>query len=221
MNTIQLQASDGHSFSAHREVPGGPIRGAVVIVQEILGVTPYIQRVCKRFADAGFVATAPALFDRFERDVSLGMSSEDVARGRELRAKAGFDLPLLDIASAVAASAEFGPVAVVGFCWGGTLAWRMAHAEGVSAVVCYYGGQIPDFLDEAPTVPVLLHFGVQDPVLPPEARERIASAYPDIPSHLYPAGHAFDNDARDDHDPESSRIAHERTVSFLRSVFER
>lgn len=218
MSKIELQARDGHTFSAYRAEPSGTARGAVVILHEILGVTPYIERVCDRFAAEGYVATAPFLFDRFERNVSLGMEPADIARGRELRDKVGFDLPLTDISAAIADSRRYGPVAIIGFCWGGTLAWRAADIEGVSAAVCYYGGQIVDFLDEPPTVPVLLHFGEKDPMIPIEARAAILAAYPDVSSHLYSGGHAFDNDMREDHDPESSKLAHARTLAFLKAI---
>lgn len=216
MNTMTIKSDDNHEFSAFRAEPAEKARHAVIVLHEILGVTPYIQRVCERFAAAGYLAVAPALFDRIERGAALSMSDEDIAHGRELRARVGWDLPLKDIAAVCSAlSAEVETVSIVGFCWGGVLAWRAARLDGVCAVVCYYGGQIPQFLHEAPRAPVLLHFGEKDPVLPSEAVQQILAAYPDVPFFNYPAGHAFDNDQRADHDAASSRLAHQRTLEFL------
>lgn len=211
---ISLTAADGKRFRVERIDAAHP-RGAVVILQEILGVTPYIRRVCQRYADAGYTAFAPSLFDRVEPDLNLTLSPEGIARGRALRQAVGWEQPLLDVAATVELARQVGPVGVVGFCWGGSIAWLAPRAAVVDSVIAYYGGQIPEFLPYCPPCPTLLHFGNQDPNIPLSAVERIGAQCPGVEAHIYDGGHAFDNDEREDHSPVSSTLAHARSLSHL------
>src|SRR5450759_3687031 len=138
---IQLIASDGHKLDAYRADPAGKPRGAVVVVQEIFGVNSHIRSVADGFAADGYLAIAPALFDRARRNVELGYAPEDIAAGRELKAASPTDAALLDIAAAVRAAAPAGKVGVVGYCWGGYLTWMAAaKLPSLSCAVPYYGG---------------------------------------------------------------------------------
>src|SRR5581483_6387641 len=138
---VTLTAEDGHQLSAYRALPAGPPRGGLVVVQEIFGVNAHIRAVCDGFAADGYLALAPAAFDRVERGVSLHYAQADIERGRELRAKVGWDQMVTDVRAAVRAlQAEGLKVGVVGYCMGGSLAWLAAtRIDGLAAAVGYYG----------------------------------------------------------------------------------
>jgi carboxymethylenebutenolidase len=216
---IALQAGDGHRLAAYRAAPAGQPRGGLVVIQEIFGVNHHIQRVADGWAADGYLALAPALFDRVERDVQLGYEPADIQRGRELRGRIAVDDTLRDIQAAVEALARAVPrVGVVGYCWGGTLAWLSAtRLAGVSAAVGYYGGGIAETAEETPRAPVLLHFGETDASIPREHYEKVRRLHPALPVHVYPAGHGFSCDERGSYHEPSARLARERTLAFLRT----
>jgi carboxymethylenebutenolidase len=214
--TVKARAADGHNFSMYRADPAGEPRGAVVIVQEIFGVNSHIRAVCDDYAAQGYVAVAPALFDRVERGVELGYQADDIAAGRAIREKVSLDQALADVEAAAKEVAGVGKIGVVGYCWGGTVAWVAAtRSRTFAAAVSYYGGGVPDLADEQPNCPVQLHFGEQDQAIPLEGVDRLKAAHPALPVYLYPAGHGFNCDQRASYHAESARLARERTLAFL------
>ena len=213
--TMQLTAADGHALDAYLARPDGTPSAGMVVIQEVFGVNSHIRAVTEGYAAEGYLAVAPALFDRVARGVELGYAGEDLTRGRELRAEVGWDRAMEDIAAAMATVAEAGPTGVVGYCWGGSLAYLAACRLGPAAAVGYYGGQIADFLDETPGSPLLLHFGEKDAFIEPEQVAAVRAAHPDVPVHLYPAGHGFNCTERGDYHPESARLALERSLAFF------
>ncbi|MDR3439352.1 dienelactone hydrolase family protein [Telmatospirillum sp.] len=215
--TIDLASTDG--ISAYVAEPEDAPQGTIVVVQEIFGVNSHIRSVADHYAKEGFIAIAPALFDRVEKDVDLDYSPESVEKGMEIVRQIGFELALTDVAAAIAWAEKRTPgrVAVVGFCFGGTLAWLAATRLRPAAVVAYYGGHIAQFLSEPPQVPVMVHFGERDAHIPREVSEAIKQRYPDVSVHLYPADHGFNCDVRASFDPLSAALAKERTLEFLRS----
>jgi carboxymethylenebutenolidase len=216
-STLQLEAADGHSFDLYRAEPPGRPRGALVIAQEIFGVNGHIRAVCDGYAKDGYLTVAPALFDCVERAVELGYGGDDVARGRELRAPIEIEHALADIEAAAKAVASAGQIGIVGYCWGGTLAWAAAtRSRSFAAAVGYYGGGVPGMADERPSCPVMLHFGEHDQSIPMDGVRKVQAAHPELPIHIYPAGHGFNCDQRAAHHPESARLARERTLAFLR-----
>lgn len=214
--TIKLTAQDGHEFAAYRVDPEGAPRSGVVVAQEIFGVNGHIRSVADGFAAEGYAAIAPALFDRIERGVELGYDPDSVARGRELKAKTDWEGPLQDIRAAADALAGL-KVAVVGYCWGGSLAWLSAtRIGGLAAAVCYYGGQIKDFREETPRCAVLMHFGSQDQGIPLSDVDAIRAAHADLPIHVYEgAGHGFNCDQRASYDPAAASLARTRTLEMI------
>ena len=215
--TIQGTAADGHTLSVYRADPADTPRGAVVIVQEIFGVNGHIRAVCGDFAREGYVAVAPALFDRVERDVQLGYEPDDIARGRALRERVSLDDALADVEAAAREVAAAGRVGVVGYCWGGTVAWVAAtRSRTFAAAIGYYGGGIPGLADERPNCPVQLHFGEHDQSIPLEGVAKVRAAHPELPVYVYPAGHGFNCDQRAAYHAESARLARGRTLAFLR-----
>jgi len=217
---IDLTAEDKHRFSGYRAAPGGAPKGGLVVVQEIFGVNHHIQNMCDRFAADGYVALAPALFDRVEPGITLGYSADDIERGRSIRGKVDIVDMVRDVRAAVEAlKAEGLPVGVVGYCLGGTLAWlACTRVDGVKAAVGYYGGGIAETASETPRCPVLLHFGETDQGIPPEHWARIRAAHPEVPIRTYPAGHGFSCDERGSYHEASARLARQRTLGFFTAL---
>lgn len=213
--TIDIETTDGHKLTGYRAEPSGDPRGGLVVIQEIFGVNSHIRAVADGFAAEGYVALAPAMFDRVGPGIELGYSPEDVEKGREIRARIDYDDAVRDMGAAVSALAGL-PVGVVGYCWGGSLAWSAAtRLDGLKAAVGYYGGFIPEMADETPRHPVMLHFGESDESIPLEGVDKVKAAHPDVPIYLYPAGHGFNCDQRGSYDEASARLARERTLAFF------
>jgi len=219
---LKLKAADGHEFGAYLAQPSGRPKGGLVVIQEIFGVNSHIRNVTDGFAEDGYLAIAPALFDRIEPGIELGYDEDGVTRGRELKGQSDNDKALLDTAAAADAVRSAGSVAAVGYCWGGALAWLTAtRIDGIAAVSSYYGGGIGGFASEQPKCPVILHFGELDHAIPMDEVQKVKDAHPDLPVHLYPAGHGFSCDDRGSFEPTSSKIARERTMAFFREHVEK
>ncbi|MGO1071679.1 dienelactone hydrolase family protein [Lysobacter sp. CA199] len=204
---------------AWRADPSGVPLGAVVVIQEIFGVNAHIRAVAERFAQAGYVALAPALFDPVEPGVELDYEQSAYARGRELRDQVGFDRATEIVAAAAHLLQSEGlRTAAVGFCWGGSLAF-LANRRLDLPAVSYYGAQTLRFLDEparAPVpAPILFHFGRHDGSIPPEAIEQHRQALPLAPIHVYEASHGFNRDVGGAYEPASAAQAWTRTLDFL------
>lgn len=213
--TITLEAGDGHRLSGYQADPVMEPKGALVVIQEIFGVNSHIRAVADGFASDGYIALAPALFDRVGPGIELGYTPEDVETGREIRAKIDHDDAVRDMEAAVKALSGH-RVGVVGYCWGGSLAWNAAtRLDGVNAAVGYYGGMIPDMAGEKPKHPVMLHFGETDQSIPMDGVRKVMAAHPDVPVHVYPAGHGFNCDQRGSYDAGSATLARQRTLEFF------
>ena len=213
---IKLTAKDGVTIGAYEALPHGETRGGIVVLQEIFGVNSHIRHVADDFAAQGYHAIAPAIFDRVEPGVDIGYSSDDAAKGVAIRAKTKLEDTLADIAAAVEAASVSGPVGIVGYCWGGTLAFAAAqHVEGLAAAVGYYGSGIAALPEAQLRCPVMLQFGDQDKSIPLADIEKIRREHPDIAIHIYPAGHGFSCNDRSAYEPESAKLARERTLEFF------
>jgi carboxymethylenebutenolidase len=212
---VDIRPEDGAAVGAYRVAPAQP-RGGIVLLQEIFGVNAHIRSVAQMFAAFGYGVLAPALFDRVQPGAELGYEGADIERGKAMRAQISDEQALADVQAAVRLAAAFGRVAVVGYCWGGALAWlAAARCSGLSAVVSYYPGGIGALIEEHPAAPVLLHFGAKDASIPLADVEALRARRPELPVHLYPAGHGFSCEARPSYDPESHMLALERTRAFL------
>jgi len=214
---IELTAADGFRLSAWRADPAGMPRGALVVAQEIFGVNSHIRSVCEGFAADGYIAIAPALFDRHEPGVDIGYTPEDVAKGRALKALAGIDTALQDVAAARDAVAASGKVAVVGYCWGGYVAWMAAaRLPGFACAIAYYGGGILDAAAEVPRCPLMGHFGERDGGIPVAGVRELMTKHPQAEIFIYAADHGFNCDQRAAYDAAAAKLARERTLQFLR-----
>jgi carboxymethylenebutenolidase len=218
--TLTLTASDGHTLSAYRADPAGKPKAGLVVVQEIFGVNSHVRELCDGFAKDGYAALAPALFDRVQRGVELGYAGPDIEKGREIRGKVAWEDVLKDVAAGIKAVADAGKTGIVGYCWGGSVAWLAAtRLSGIAAAVGYYGGQIAQFKDEKANVPVMLHFGETDSAIPLSDVDAIKKAQPTVPVYLYPAGHGFSCDHRPSFHRESHERARARTMEFFAKHF--
>ncbi|MCB1980144.1 MAG: dienelactone hydrolase family protein [Burkholderiaceae bacterium] len=218
-----LQSADGFVCPAWCVRPEGAPRGGMVVLPEIFGVNAHIRAVTARFAARGYAAVAPDTFARVQAGVALGYGDEDVAQGRKLKA-AVERLPeawvLGDIQAAIdhAAALCGGKVGLVGFCWGGLLAWRAAcELQGLAAVVCYYGGGMTSAQEVArtPRCPVLAHFGAHDAHISQPSVQAFARAHPEVQVQLYDAGHGFNCDQRASYDEAAAQTARERSLALL------
>jgi carboxymethylenebutenolidase len=216
---IELGAADGHRFDAYVATPAqAKAHGAIVVLQEIFGVNAHIRAVADGYAADGYLAVAPALFDRVERGLEIGYAEADVQRGIALKSASPNDKALLDIAAAIehAAKVSGGKIGVVGYCWGGLLAWLAACSlDGLACAVAYYGGGMPAQKSLQPRCPVLVHFGERDQSIPLAAAEDFRAAQPKVEVHFYPAGHGFNCDQRASHDAAAARLARERSLAFF------
>ena len=210
-----LTAADGHTLDSY-EVDPGDARASIVVVQEIFGLNAHIRTVVDRYAEYGYRVVAPAVFDRVERGLELDYDAEGIARGRELVGAIKWDPVMADIAAAVEHVAPTGPVGVVGFCFGASVAWLAASTLPITAAVGYYGGQIHELIDHAPTVPTMLHFGELDGGIPLDQVAAIDAAHPDVSVHVYEgAQHGFSCDARASYGALPAAIAWGRTLGFF------
>ena len=222
---VELTAVDGVKIPAYVAKPEGAARGAIVVLQEIFGVNAHIRSVADRYAAQGYVAVAPALFQRVQPDVELGYTEADMKQGFALKGDVE-SLPapgvLRDVDAAVAYAAELvpgGKIGVVGFCWGGLMTWRTACNLGsVSAAVCYYGGGMTGEQEASrqALTPVLAHFGTKDHYISLESVEAFQKAQPKVEVHIYEADHGFNCDMRGSYNEAAAKLANERTLAFFK-----
>ncbi len=219
--TIGLKASDGFLLGGYRADPEGKPKGGLVVIQEIFGVNRHIRNVCDRFAALGYVAVAPAMFDRAKADVELGYGKDDMEAGVKLRAGIKLEDSLKDVQAAIDAAQGAGKVGVVGYCWGGSLAFlAAARLSGLACAVGYYGGMIAAHKDEKPKVPTILHFGEKDQGIPMSDVEKVKAARADVKVYTWPAGHGFSCDERASFEPQSHEQALKVTLAFFRQNLE-
>jgi carboxymethylenebutenolidase len=215
MSHLQLRAADGHVLSAFLARPEGTARGGVVVVQEIFGVTGHIERVAEQYASHGYLAIAPALFDRQEKGVNLPYDEGGAAHGFRLARNANAEGLMADLGAAIDAVAHAGGVGMVGYCWGGRVVYQAASRTNIACGAVYYGGGIVDVLQPVPRCPTVFHFGKQDTHIPLSDVDKIRAAYPQGEYHLYDAGHGFNCTDRASYDATAAHQALQHTLQFF------
>jgi carboxymethylenebutenolidase len=211
--TVELTASDGHHPSAYLAEPNGKPRGAIVVVQEIFGVTHHMRAVVDQYAAAGFTSIAPALFDRVEPNVDVPYTNS--VHAFAYVQKLTDDQVLRDLQAAIDAVASAGKVGMVGYCWGGAMTYLAAARLKLAAAIAYYGGGIQAYLDEKPRCPVMFHYGELDTHIPLATVELVKEAVPEGHFFLYPAGHGFNCADRASFDGTCAKLALDRSLEFL------
>ena len=215
---FSLVASDSFKLGAYRADPSGPAKGGMVVIQEIFGVNHHIRAVCDQLAAAGYAAVAPAVFDRQQPNFECGYSPDEIAEARKFVANPDWAAMMRDVQAAIDELKKEGPVGIIGFCLGGTIAFLAASKlSGLSAAVGYYGGQIAKNVDSAPKIPTQLHFGETDASIPMSDVDLIKQKRGgDTEIYVYPdAGHGFNCDERGSYNEAAAKLAWTRTLDFL------
>ncbi len=231
---IHLTSADGAQIAAYEATPAegpqgaaAPVRGAVVVLQEIFGLNRHIRNVADGYAKAGYFVIAPAMFHRVAAGIELGYSPEDMPKGFALKTAAEVLLPQLlgDVQAAIDHAARAGKAAgapkqlkvgIVGYCWGGLLSWRAAQQlQGLAASAPYYGGGMHKELKLPLRCPTVAHVSDCDDYVPMDGVMALKNAYPQATVHMYPAKHGFNCDERASYDPASAALARDRTLAFF------
>jgi carboxymethylenebutenolidase len=216
-HTLILDTSRPHeSMDAYVAEPSGTPRGGIVVIQEIFGVNAHMRGVADRFAEEGYVAIAPSLFDPVEKGVELGYDQEGMQKGLKMIAELGLLRPMQDVGIAAALIADRYKVKVgsVGYCWGGTVAMLAGFRLGLPSA-SYYGARNVPFLTEPAKANVIFHFGERDHSIPPEMVEKHRELKPEMDTWVYPADHGFNRDVGPSYDEPSAKLAMERTLAFF------
>jgi carboxymethylenebutenolidase len=202
-NQITLTSADGFQLSAYQAAPAGTPKGGVVVIQEIFGVNSHIRSVVDRYASHGYLAVAPALFDRIEPGIELGYEEADIGKGIELaRGKTDMGNAVADVRAAAAAVAS-------------TAVSAIGSGDLFSAASSYYGGGTPTLADQTPVVPMVMHYGELDHAIPLDDVRKLEAAWPGVTFHVYPAQHGFNCDQRGSYDAAAAALAEERTLAFF------
>lgn len=217
---VKLRAADGFQLDAYVARPSGTPIAGLVVVQEAFGVNRHIREVTGEWAKDGFLAVAPALFDRVQPGVELGYGEEDLKKGMAIIQQGNPDDRVMDVAAALdyARNQTGKKVGVIGYCLGGSMAWLAATRLNPDAAVGYYGSQIPRYAGEELHAPVMLHFGADDAHIPrSQIDAKVAAPHPEVPIYWYAgAGHAFNTTDRASYNPQAAKLARERSLEFLR-----
>ena len=214
---VKLKANDGHELDAYVARPSGAPTAGLVVIQEAFGVNSHIRSVADGYARDGFLAIAPALFDRIERGVELGYTPEDMQKGIALAQQTN-DNAVKDMDAALAwlRAQNAGKAGVIGYCLGGTMAWLAARLN-IGAAIGYYGGHISRFAQETPRCPVMLHFGKLDKHIPKEDIDKLQTLHPEVQIFWYErADHGFNTNDRSSYNPDAAKLARERSLAFLK-----
>ena len=209
-------AKDGHIVDLYVAKPKSEAVATVIVLQEIFGITEHIQAICQQYATHGYLAIAPALFDRIKKNIVLDYSS--IEEGRDYKMQLQDEQVLLDIAASAATAENDLKVAVIGFCFGGALSYLASTRLNLDCVISYYGGGIAEkYINQNPLCPIMYHFGALDPIIPSTDVAAIQSNHPEGVFHIYDnAGHGFNCSDRKDYHEESAKIASTRSLDFLK-----
>ena len=222
---VKLKAQDGHELAAYVARPDGEPRGAVVVIQEIFGINPHMRSVADGFAQQGYTAIAPSLFDRFERGVELKYEGEDMQKAFALMQKLDPQTALLDVAAAFEflKGEQAKGIGVVGFCYGGFMTWLAAtRGEKVgmkpNCCIAYYPGGIGTVAKEQPSFPVMVHIGQADTHIGKDQIDAVREAHPEVQMFTYEgAGHGFNRVHEASYHEAAAKLAQQRTLDFLKS----
>ncbi len=206
---------DGFQLTAARARPAGKRKGGVVVIQEIFGVSPHIKEICSFFADNGYEALAPSLYDRIEKPFDSGPPPEGMAKGVQGATTTPLPQVIADIQSTIDALGP-GPIYITGFCYGGAMSWLAAQkCTGLTAASGFYGGMITRLLDEKPKIPIILHYGAKDAHIPDSEIQKVRDFASDVPVYVYDAGHGFCRRNSADFDQASCDLGLKRTLDFF------
>jgi carboxymethylenebutenolidase len=215
---ITLTASDGFKLGAYRADPAGPSKGGIVVIQEIFGVNHHIRAICDRLAAQGYTTLAPAVFDRQQPNFECGYTPDEIANARKFVANPDWGAMLRDVQASIDELKKQGPVAIAGFCMGGSVTFQAAcKLNGLSSAVAFYGGNIAKNADDKPKVPTQMHFGEKDAGIPMSDVEMIKQKRGgDCEIFVYPdAQHGFNCEERGSYQEAAAMLARKRASEFV------
>ena len=209
-------AKDGHITDVYVAKPESQALATVVVLQEIFGITAHIKDICNQYASNGYLVAAPALYDRIRKNIVLDYSS--FVEGKDYKMQLNDEQTLMDIEATIALAKKDSKVAVVGFCFGGALAYLASTRINLNCTISYYGGGIAEkYINQKPLCPIMYHFGALDAAIPLSEVAEIKSRHPEGVFHIYEdAGHGFNCNFREDYHEDSAKIAAKRTLDFLK-----
>ncbi len=217
--TIKIAGADGVEFAAYHEAAMTPHKGGVIVIQEIFGIDRHVRADVERWARMGYEAIAPDLFYRLERDFHAEHDDEGIKRGIGHARATPLEQALGDIAACRDFLARHGgKVCVVGYCYGGSLAWLAAgKLEGLAAASSYYGSMVQANAALPLKCPTIVHLGRTDHGIPAdEVAVAVAEHHPDVPVYIYEAaGHGFNNDSPERYNAEAADLARHRTLELF------
>ncbi|MBT6094482.1 MAG: dienelactone hydrolase family protein [Rhodospirillaceae bacterium] len=214
--TLALEASDGFQLEGFVARATGQAKGGLVVLQEIFGVTDQLKAVARSYAEDGYDAIVPAMFDRALPHTVVPFDTPD--RGRDIALNLDPEKVLLDVQAAMATVDGGSGVSIIGFCWGGGQAMRLACTLDLACSIAFYGTALEKHLANnpgGPKCPMLFHFGDTDDHSPAHVIDAVRDAIPAAAVEIYPAGHAFANDARSTYVEAAAASARQRTLEFL------
>ena len=213
---VQITAADGHAFDVWRADPAGTVKGGVVVLHAIYGLTSHIGDVCDKWAGEGYAAIAPALYDRIERACVFGYDPAGGEAGMAQYQRLSKDGILADVAACAAVTGEAIPKIISGFCTGGTWAWISSSELSFDAQVNFYGSHVLQNIDVVPKCPTIMHYGDSDHIVDVPGIEKIKAAHPDVQVEVYSGGgHAFFNPEQARYNQPAADQAWRNSMEFL------
>jgi carboxymethylenebutenolidase len=220
---LELTSGDGAKIGCYQVTAKGKRKGGLVLVQEAFGVTNHIKQQGDAYAERGYDVLSPQLYDREEKNFAAtpAYTQQDKQKAIDLRAKTTYEKTVLDAQMCIDKLHADGntKVFIVGYCYGGSVAWLAAcRCNGLTAASCYYGSAIKDFINEKPKCPTICHFGAKDTGIPLDSVRAIQKAHPEVTVYIYDAGHGFNSDRPAMHDQASADLALKRTLELFDSI---
>ena len=220
-DTIKITAADGFAFDAYHALPPGSCHGGVIVIQEIFGIDEHIRRDVDRWADMGFEAVAPSMYDRREPGFTAHHDPDGMKAGIAHAMATPRDQAMGDIAACRDRLAHNGKVFIVGYCYGGSMAWlAAANVPGLAAASSYYGSLVKENAMLKPLCPTIVHLGRKDDHIPAdEVKAAVQAANPDVAVYIYDdAGHGFNNEDPERHATGAAELARERTLTLFKNA---
>lgn len=215
-------------FQGYLALPESGSGPGLLLIQEIFGVNNHIRNVADNYAKQGYVVLAPDLFFRLEPGFTSGYEPTEMTKAFKYYQEFNEELGLIDLQEALTYLKNLpyctGKLAVLGYCLGGKLAYRLAtKSKDIAAAVSYYGGGIDNFLNDIDNLncPIIFHFGAKDSHIPLSSVTQIKEAIKHKNScnvYIYDADHGFNCNERGSYDASSAQIAFERSLSFMQSI---
>jgi carboxymethylenebutenolidase len=217
--TIKIAGADGFEFGAYHEPAMTPRKGGVIVIQEIFGIDEHVRADVTRWAKMGYEAIAPSMYDRRQPGFTAHHDPDGIKAGVAHAMGTPLDQAMGDIAACAAFLRTRGDkVCIVGYCYGGSLAWLAAgKVDGLAAASSYYGSMVQANAAQALKCQAIVHLGRTDTGIPAdEVAAAVAQHHPETPVYIYEgAGHGFNNESPERYNAEAADLARHRTLELF------